>query len=336
MKKNVLITGATGFIGGHLVDRFLSRGDNVHVLANSSKNQANAFFQNRVTVIRGDVRQFESVARAMSGIDIVIHCAAAVTDWASKKEYREVTVGGTRNICKAATKANVSRLVHISTNEVFGRSEKSVIDESNPLRFWREPGPDHKIKADEICWLYHREQRTPITMVYPCRVYGKHDHTFVAELADTIFKKESIFWRKKALIWPTYIDNLVDLIVRISEDERAIGQGYLVHDGESTTLQDFYRKIAKSLDIPPVARHVPYFISYIYAVLQETLHGLTGRKSRPRLTTYMIKNRGTKLRFSIDKAYKELEWQPEISFEEGFERTMDWLKTVNPNRFKTR
>ena len=84
----------------------------------------------------------------------------------------------------------------------------------------------------------------PLTMVYPLWVFGEGDQTFVPLLADAIIKKELIFWRKGAIVWPTYIDNLVDLLMLISEDERAIGNGYLVHDGESTTLEDFCTGIA--------------------------------------------------------------------------------------------
>ncbi|NQU63532.1 MAG: NAD-dependent epimerase/dehydratase family protein [SAR324 cluster bacterium] len=334
--KNVLITGATGFIGGHLVDHFLSKGDKVRALVKPGNTHTKTLIQKGVEVVRGDVRHYQHVVRVMSGINIVIHCAAVVTDWASKKEYEAVTVGGTRNICRAATKGNIERLVYISTNDVFGRNEKSVIDESSPLHNWEEPYPDHKIKAEEICWLFHQEQRTPITIVYPCWVYGKNDYTFVADLADAIIKKKMIFWRKKALVWPTYIDNLIGLIARISEDERAIGNGYLVHDGESTTLQEFCLKIAESLDVPPITRQLPYPVAYAYAVLLETLYTIIRKKTRPLLTTYVVKNLGSRLRFSIEKAKNELGWQPEISFEEGFKRTMDWLRTVDRKKLKTK
>ncbi|MBT4638137.1 MAG: NAD-dependent epimerase/dehydratase family protein [Deltaproteobacteria bacterium] len=334
--KNVLITGATGFIGGHLVERFIRKNDNVRALIRPGNRFGKELEQKGVEVIRGDVREYKHVVRAMSNIDTVIHGAAVVTDWAETKEYQEVTVGGTRNICRAATKENVGRLVHISTNSVFGRSEESVMDESYPFRYWREPYPDHKIKAEEICWLYHREQRTPVTMVYPCWVYGKNDYTFVADLADAILKKEMIFWRKKALIWPTYVDNLVDLIVKISEDECAVGNGYLAHDGESITLQGFCEKIAETLDVPPITRHLPYPMAYAYAKLLETTHTLLRKKTRPLLTTYIVKALGSRLRFSIDKADRELGWKPSVSFEDGFKHTMEWLKTVDPKNLKTK
>jgi nucleoside-diphosphate-sugar epimerase len=334
--SHVLITGATGFIGGHLVDRFLAKGDKVRAIVRPGNVHAKELVQRGVEVVRGDIRDERHVNRVMSGIDIVIHGAAVVTDWAPRKEYEEVTVGGTRNICRAATREDVKRLVHISTNDVFGLSEKAIMDESYPKKRWGEHYPDYKIKAEEICWLYHEEQRLPLTVVYPCWVYGKNDFTFVADLADAILKKELMFWRRYATIWPTYIDNLVDLIVKVSEDDRAVGNGYLAHDGESVTLQDFCRKIAETLNVPIITTHIPFAAAYAFAVIQETLNRIFRRTKRPLLTTYIVKNLGSRLRFSIWKAQSELEWRPEVPFEEGIERTMAWLKTIDVNRLKTK
>lgn len=332
----VLITGATGFIGGHLVNRFLGNGDKVRAMVRPGNPNAKPLAEKGVEVIRGDVSDIRHVMRVMAGVDVVVHCAAVVTDWAPKKEYEAVTVGGTRNICRAACKENVARVIHISTNDVFGLSEKRIIDESSPKSPWGEPYPDYKIKAEEICWLFHREQRMPLTVIYPCWVYGPEDYTFVADLADAIITREMLFWRRDALIWPTYIDNLANLIVRASETDNAIGNGYLVHDGRSVTLQDFCRRIAEALDLPPITTHIPYSAAYLYAVYQETLHRLLRRKHRPLLTTYIVRNFHSRLRFSIAKARIDLDWRPMIPFEEGFEQTMRWLRSVDRARLKTK
>ncbi len=179
-------------------------------------------------------------------MDIIFHTAAVVTDWAPKKLFWDVTVGGAENICRAAVDAKVCRLVDISTCDVFGTDESKVMDESMPLQYWGEPYADSKIDAEKIMRKYHEEHGLPLTMVYPLWVYGEGDQTFVPLLADAIIKREALFWRKGAIVWPTYIDNLIDLLMLISEDERAIGNGYLVHDGESTTLEEFCSGIAEA------------------------------------------------------------------------------------------
>ena len=181
---------------------------------------------------------------------------------------------------------------------------------------------------------YHEQHGLPLTMVYPLWVYGEGDQTFVPLLADAIIKKEMIFWREGAIVWPTYIDNLIDLLMFISEDERAVGNGYLVHDGESTTLEEFCAGIAQAMGVPPAKTHIPYWSAMTAARVMEFTWKLFRIRMRPLLTTYTVTNLGSRFRFSIDKAKRELGWEPRISYQEGFRRTMEWLKTLDMSSLK--
>nr|HPQ44991.1 hypothetical protein [Syntrophales bacterium] len=162
------------------------------------------------------------------------------------------------------------------------------------------------------------------------------DKTFVPLTADAIVKGEMIFWRKDVLVWPTYIDNLVDLLMVISQNDSAVGEGYLVHDGEFTTFQNFCAMIARSLDVQEPTRHIPYGAAYAAALIMEGVWSLMRMKTRPLLTTYAVKNLGSRLCFSIEKARRELKWEPTVSFTDGLEETMRWLKTVDHGTFKVK
>lgn len=332
--KKVLITGATGFIGSHLVNANLAKKHYVRGLVVPGDPAAAVLRDEGVDIFTGDIRDFPSVQKAVRDIDIIFHCAAVVTDWAPARLFEEITVGGTENICRAALDAGVSRFIDISTNDVFGIDEENVMDETFPLKPWKEPYPDHKIRAEEISWRYYRERGLPVTMVYPCWVYGEGDRTFVPLLADAIIKRDLVFWRRDVIVWPTYIDNLIDLLMLISEDPRAVGNGYLVHDGTSTTLQDFCAGIAHSLGVPPVTMHIPYSLAYAASWLMELAWKALRIRTRPLLTTYTVKNLGSRFHYSIDKARRELGWEPALSYEEGFARTMDWLKTLDTETLK--
>ncbi len=329
--KKVLITGATGFIGSHLVEENLDRGNRVRALVMPGDPDIGKLEHKKVEVVTGDIRDRDRVKEAARGNEIIFHCAAVVSDWGPKKLYPEVTVGGAENICRAALEAGVSRLVDISTNDVFGRDESVVIDETFPLRKWNEPYPDNKLEAEKILWRYHREEGLPVTMVYPCWVYGPGDRTFVPDLADAILKKDMIYWRKEVIVWPTYVKNVVDLLMVISESEKAVGNGYLIHDGEWVTLQDFCRKIAESLGVPHRETYIPYFAAYGVAWLMEAVWRLLRKKTRPLLTTYVVKNLGSRFRYSIEKAERELGWKPKISYRDGMKVTLEWLNTLDRN-----
>ena len=331
--KKVLITGATGFIGGHLVDRNLKKGNRVRAFVLPGDPGEEALKAKGVEIVHGDICTYESVKKAVSGCDIVFHCAAVVTDWAPWKLFQDVTIGGTENICKAAFEAKVSRFVDMSTNDVFGTREDIVMDETLPLSPWGEPYPDSKIEGEKISWKYHK-LGLPVTMVYPCWVFGVGDKTFVPLLADAIVKKDLIFWRKDVLVWPTYVENLVDLLMLISEDKRAVGNGYLVHDGESVTLQEFCAVIARTMGVPVIKTHIPYALAYIASLAMEGIWKIARIKSRPLLTTYTVKNLGSRLKFTIAKAEKELGWKPRVSYKEGMARTMEWLKTLDLEELK--
>lgn len=330
MASKVFITGATGFVGTHLVNTNLAKGNMVRAFVLPNDPEIKNLQNKNVEIIYGDIRNYEDIKKGLKDdIDIVFHCAAFVSDWGKREIFEQVMINGTENVCRAANEANVKRFVKISTNDVFGLREDVVMDETFPMSPWNEPYPDTKIMAEEIAWKYYHEKNLPVTMVYPCWIFGTGDKTFVPHLADAILKKEMVFMRKNAIVWPTYIENLIDLLMLIAVDERAIGNGYLVHDGESTTLEEFTNSIAKEINAKKVTMHIPYWLAYNVAVVMEFFGKLLNKKDRPLLTTYTVKNLGSRLHFSIDKAKRELDWTPKISYEEGFNKTMKWLKTLD-------
>jgi nucleoside-diphosphate-sugar epimerase len=209
-----------------------------------------------------------------------------------------------------------------------------VMTEDLPLQPWGEPYPDFKIEAEQVVWRYHRQQGLKASMVYPCWVYGPGDRTFVPLLADAILKKEMVFWRKDVLVWPTYVSNLVDLMLLISEREEAIGEGFIVHDGESTTLQEFCARIANAMNVPAPQLRIPYPVAYLAALCMEAIWKVGKFKSRPLLTTYAMRNLGSRLRFSIIKAERLLGWKPAITHQQGMGVTLDWLKQLDHETLK--
>jgi nucleoside-diphosphate-sugar epimerase len=326
---NVLITGASGFIGSHLIIANMELGNNVRGLLLPNDPKINELEKMGVEIIIGDIRDRNSLQRACSGIDIVFHCAGIVTDWAPWTLFNEVNVKGMENLCTAAKDAKVKRLVYMSTNDVFGLREGIVMDESFPLKKWGEPYSDTKIEAELIAWKYYKDHNLPVTMVYGTWIYGEGDTTFIPALADAIKKKDMLFWRKDVYVWPCYIDNLIDLLMIISIDNRAIGNGFLIHDGEMTTLQELCKAIALTLGVPPVNTRIPYFLAIIVAWFMEKWALVTKRSKRPLLTTYSVKNLGSRLEFSIDKAKRVLNWTPKISYDQGLRNTLKWLETLN-------
>lgn len=325
MIKEVLITGATGFIGSHLVERNRSAGRRVRILALPADPKAAELAARDIQVIYGDIRDLRAVEKAVTGVQTVFHLAAVVTDWGPKRLFSEVNIEGMRTICRASLDNGVERLVEVSTNDIFGLREGMVIDEDFAYSYWKEPYADTKIEATKIAWDYYR-RGLPVTMVYPCWVYGPGDQTFVPEIIKALRDRSLVFWRKGALVWPAFVENVIDLLMLVSEHPAAIGQGFLVHDGVFDTFEGFSAKISAAVGAPAASRHIPYGAAYAAAWCMEFVWKLLRKKSRPLLTTYSVKNLGSRLRFSIDKAERVLGWRPPVSYEAGFKKTMEWYK----------
>ena len=322
----VLVTGGTGFIGRPLVRRLAAFAGEVRVLALPQDPGAEELrqFSNRVRVIEGDVRSLASVQAACGGIEVVFHCAGVVTDWAPRRLFEAVNVAGTKNALDAAAKAGVRRLVYISTNDVFGLVEGRVIDETFPLNPWGEPYADTKLAAEHACREAHASGCLEVAMVYPCWVYGPGDRTFVPELARAIAARQLVLWRPDCLVWPMHVENLVDLLLLVATDPRAAGQGYLCHDGTSITLRDFCERIADAVGAPPPRFVIPRWAAHLCAVAMESAWRILRLRGRPLLTTYIVKNLGARLQFSIEKVGR-LGFAPRIGFDEGFAATLALL-----------
>ncbi|OVE80426.1 hypothetical protein BVY01_00345 [bacterium I07] len=331
--KKVLITGGTGFIGSHLVRANLAAGNRVRILALPDDPSAQIHRDLGCEIHSGDIRNFEDIERATSDIEIVFHLAAVVSDWAPRKLFHDVNITGMKNICRACLHNSTGRLIEVSTNDVFGLRENVIIDETFNFEYWGEPYADTKLEAARIVFEYSK-MGLPISMVYPCWVYGPGDLTFVPLVADAIRKQDLIFWRKDVIIWPTYIDNVIDLLMVTAEHPAAVGEGFLVHDGVSDTFQHFSKKISESIGEQSPRLHIPYWSAYTAAWLMEFKGKMLNRHKRPLLTRYTVKNLGSRLQFSIQKAEKLLGWTPIIDYQTGFERTMSWLEQTNPDLWR--
>ncbi len=326
-QQTFLITGATGFIGFHLTRYLIDKGEKVKVIVRKNSPGLSKMKNLNVDIHLGDITDLESIKSAFQNVDKVFHCAGYVSDWGPKKIYNDINVIGTRNVLEASKQASIKRFIALSTNDVFGRIENEIIDESCPLKKWNEPYPDSKIEAEKLIWEYYTKFNLPVTISYPCWVYGPEDTTFLPHLIEAIEDGSFLYWRKNSHFFPTYIDNLIDQLYLLSHHDKAIGQGFLVHDGDYITLKDFCNKISEALKLKPVRLSLPYGLIYAAAKVMETIWSLFKIKNRPLLTTYVVKNLGGRYVYSIDKMKVLLGWTPKFPFEEGFARAMDWYKT---------
>ena len=330
-----LVTGASGFIGSHLVKRCMQEGYNVKALVRKGNASIAGLKRDGVDVVEGDIRQVEAVNRAVNGADLVFHSAALTSDWGSLKDFRDINIGGTRNVCEAVTRYKVKRLVHVSTFESFDHSRLDRVNEKTPYSSRNQSYPDTKIKGNEVVWE-HVAQGMPASIVYPVWVYGPRDRTLFPLLADGIRRRQFFYWSHHAPMSMVYIDNLIDLLMLAAVHPGAEGEDFLAYDGEPITFEAVCERIASAIHSPPPSLYLPYKLVYILAGMLEVLYRIIRSSKRPLLTRQAVTLLASHALPDASKARQVLGWSPGVTQDEGINRTLTWLLSVDPSEWKVK
>lgn len=244
----VLVTGATGFIGGRLVERLvMDLGADVQVLI---RNYATASRVARfgLRMFQGDVTQPDSVYKAMVDCDIVFHCVYGNTG--NPGQQRSVTVDGTRNVLEAALKHRVKRIVHISTVSVYGPTKDGDLDESAPRRTSGEVYADSKIAAEKLAFAYFKRRALPVSVIQPTIVYGPYGRTWtVSPISSLKSCRVVLVDGGTGLCNAVYVDDVVQAMLLAATREEAVGQAFLVSGEMPVTWGDFWAAYEQMLGI---------------------------------------------------------------------------------------
>jgi nucleoside-diphosphate-sugar epimerase len=328
MAPRLLITGATGFVGGHVAEAAVARGHAVATIARETSDTS--LLQSLgVTIHRGDLSDPVTVRKAVDGIDAVIHCAAKVGDWGPVEDYRAVNVDALRGLLEACHQKPLQRFVHLSTLGVYAPRHHRGTDESEPLPPRHMDGyTQTKVEAEHLALDAHRLHGLPVVVLRPGFVYGPRDRTVLPKLVDNLRRGVVRFIGDPARLHlnTIFVGNLVDAVFLALDQPKAVGQVYNLTDGDKVTKLHFFNTICDGLGLPRVKKRVPLFIARLVASVLEGRARRIGKPDAPRLTQARLKFLGLDLDFSIDKARRELGYAPRVGFDEGMRQTLEWFK----------
>ncbi len=331
----VLVTGASGFIGSHLVKRCLQDGYAVKALVRKGNACIAGLQKEGVEVVEGDIRDAGAVNRAVNGCDLVFHVAALTSDWGALKDFIDINIGGTRHVCEAVLMYQVKRLVYVSTYESFNHFRHERVNEETPYAIQNLPYPDTKIGANEIVWNYIG-LGIKASLVYPVWVYGPGDRTLFPLLADGIRRRQLFYWSHRAPISLVYIDNLVDLLMHAAVHPDAVGEGFLACDGEAITFEGVCERIAAKIHAKPPSLYLPFNLVYRLAGMLEAFFRIIRSSKRPLLTRHAVTLLASRAVVDSSKARRVLGWSPRVGLEDGIRQTLDWLTSVDPSEWKVK
>jgi NAD dependent epimerase/dehydratase len=318
--RKVLVTGAGGFIGSHLVERLVDKGAKVRAFVRYNSRNDWGYIDliprdkfNQVEVIAGDLRDSDAIRQAMKEMEVVFHLGSLIAitySYTHPRETIETNIMGALNILSAARDTGVEKIVHTSTSEVYGTAQYVPIDEKHPLQ-GQSPYSASKIGADMIADSFYRSFGVPVAIIRPFNTYGPRQsaRAVIPSLISQALSGKKIFLGSTAPTRDfTFVTDTANAFIKVAESSNSTGQIINVGSNFEISIGDIARKI---IDI----------------VGRNNELELDEKRVRP------AKSEVERLWCDNSRAKRILGWEPEVKFEEGLKRTVEWI-TANLNLYK--
>jgi dTDP-glucose 4,6-dehydratase len=306
----VLVTGAGGFIGSHLVELLVREGAGVRALCRyNSRNERGTLdwldqaVVDEVDVVLGDLRDIESVDRAVAGTEVVLHLGAQIAipySYVNARDFFETNVMGSLNVAQAALRHGVARVVHTSTSEVYGTAQSVPITELHPLEA-QSPYSASKIAADKLMDSFHRSHDLPVCVLRPFNTYGPRQSaravipTIITQaLAGDVLRLGALDPRRDL----TYVEDTAAGFLAAARADAAVGRTVQLGTGESVSVGEIVERVGALLGKELAVETDP------------------SRVRPPRSEVQLLLSDPTLARDLLG-------WQPEVTLREGLTRTID-------------
>jgi NAD dependent epimerase/dehydratase len=318
--RRVLVTGAGGFIGSHLVEKLVSLGAAVRAMVRYNSRGEWGHLdglakstRDALEVVAGDVRDPFFVDRVGAGVDVIFHLASLIAipySYEAPQSYVETIVSGALHVLEAAKRHRVSRVVHISTSEVYGTALYTPIDEKHPLQ-GQSPYSACKIGADKLAESFHRSFGLPVTILRPFNTFGPRQsaRAVIPTIISQALARDHV---ELGALTPVrdllYVEDTVAAMVRAAEADAVLGETIHVGSGRGISIGELARVILAKLGLERPVR-------------------TQGDRVRPEASEVMT------LVCDPSKAKQLLGWAPRVSFDEGLERAIAWVR-AHPDAYR--
>jgi len=323
----LLVTGATGFIGSHLVENLLQLGHKVRVLIRREPEEYPFLWlrDGSVEVMKGDITNTTDVVKATRYIDVIFHLAAMLGKWGvTKQTYYQVNVSGTEALIEQSLKGGVRYFIYLSTTGVMGwlRTVPADIDHPYaPISLYEKSKCQAELKVSQAV----TEKNLPATIIRPSHVYGPRDPNTVKLFK--MMKLCRIFPVMRGghiLFQPIYVDDLVRALMSCMDREAALGKTYIVAGMEAKTFKEFFELSARLLGVHVTFVSFPVGLARLTANVGEELGKIVNRE--PFLTRSRVDFFSRQQAYSIARICEDTGFVPKVNVEDGLQRTIRWYR----------
>ena len=326
--KILLITGATGFIGSHLVKNLLkSRQYKIRIFIRAQSNLSRLEkILNKIEVFKGDFNKDQDIENSLKNVNIFIHLAS-VLQRGRKEEYQKFNINVSERFFFYSSKFKIKKVIFLSSFEVMGGSKDphyySELDPPNPLSSYGKS----KYEVEKIAQKYIQERGLNITIFRIPAVYGPEDNFdrgFIRIIDMIAGNKFICFGKQNNYMSLIYIDNLIDIILKCIKSKKSNKQLYFVADKEILTVKEICNLIVKLTNAKQNPIRIPVFLVKIFADVME----FSGKifNFLPFFPENFVHNVTANYACSMLKVEKELKWAPSYSLYEGMKETVKWYK----------
>ena len=328
-KQKILVTGADGFIGSHLVEGLLDRGCQVRAFVFYNSFNSWGWLEtfpkdklDKLEVFAGDIRDPNGVRKAMQGMDMVFHLAALIAipfSYHSPDSYVDTNIKGTLNVLQAARDTGCHRVLITSTSEVYGTAQYVPIDEQHPFQ-GQSPYSATKIGADRIAESFYRSFNTPVTIVRPFNTYGPRQSaravipTIITQLlaGSTEIRLGSIHPTRDF----NYVKDTVDGFIAIAETQATIGEEINIASQQEISIGQLAREIIDQINPTATLKGTSRIVSEDIRIRPEN-------------------SEVERLLGSNEKIRRLTGWQPAYTLKQGIRETIEWFRDEeNLRRYK--
>jgi 2-alkyl-3-oxoalkanoate reductase len=310
----VLVTGASGMLGGALARALADRGDQVVLM---QRRPAGLGLPERL----GDVADPAAVTAALAGMDAVVHLAARVSVTGRWSQFVHSNVTGTANVLAAAGRTGVSRVVHVSSPSVAHSGASLVGAAAGPADPDRARGPYARSKAlaEQLALA---ATGPAVVAIRPHLVWGPGDTQLVGRIVQRARSgRLALVGPGTALVDTTYVDNAVSaLVAALDRAPQLAGQAFVVSNGEPRPIGELVARICAAAGVPVPTRHVPYPVARAGGAAAELVWAVLRRGDDPPMTRFLAEQLATAHWFDLRGTRAALGWEPTVGLDEGFER----------------